>query len=222
MPKTSISFRVPDQLWIPFKAQTEELFLNMAPFLDYAIRGELPHLHEDLASLSLSTKVKRHISGQVKRTGATSKNIEVRPETAEALRAATSEHNLVRDAFMCRLIIFLRSTDSLLKYLEVPEYADDHGVTAILEGMPTSPMRSLAAVRDDPLYYVRHHLQELHGCGIYQVALPRSMDWAACYLDDELVKGTRAHKKKQKEEEELFAMLDIPFGSDSKTTRSTR
>ena len=112
MAKTAISFRVPEKLWGAFKTQTDELFLSRAPFLNYMVRRELNYLRDDLVGLKLSSRAKRHISGQLKRTGAKSVNIEVKPETAEALRTAVAEHNLVRDAFMCRLIIFLRSTDT--------------------------------------------------------------------------------------------------------------
>lgn len=226
MTKTAISFRVPEKLWDAFKTQTDELFLSRAPFLNYMVRRELNYLRDDLVGMKLSTRAKRHISGQLKRTGAKSVNIEVEPETAEALRAAVAEHNLVRDAFMCRLIIFLRSTDTLLKHLEVPRYATSRGSGSNLEEMPSSPLGAMEAVRDDPLFYVRSHVQEGWQCGVYRVQLPRSADWAACYLDDELVPGTRSHRKKQKEDDEMFALLDMPATPPAtavrKTTRSPK
>ncbi|HNB77165.1 MAG TPA: hypothetical protein PLX20_00075 [Rhodocyclaceae bacterium] len=209
MTKTAISFKVPEKLWNSFKAQTDELFLSRAPFLDYMVQRELTHLREDLAGLKLSTRAKRRISGELKRAGAKSKNIEVDPKTADALRAAMTEHNLVRDAFMCRLIIFLRSTDALLNELEIPRHATSKGIKTHLEDMPSSPLRAMEAVRDDPLFYIRNHLRERYGCGVYGVRLPEYLDWAACYLDDELVRGTRAHRRKQKEDKELFALLDL-------------
>ncbi len=210
MTKTAISFRIPEKLWNAFKTQADELFLSRAPFLNYMVKRELTYLREDLAGLKLSTRAKRHISGQLKRNDAKSVNIEVDSETAEALRATVAEHNLVRDAFMCRLIILLRSTDALLKYLEVPRHATSTGFGIGLEEMPSSPLRAMEAVRDDPLYYVRSHVQHGWQCGLYRVQLQRSVDWAACYLEDELILGTRAHKKKQKEDNEMFAFLDIP------------
>ena len=226
MTKTAISFRVPEKLWDAFKTQTDELFLSRAPFLNYMVRRELNYLRDDLVGMKLSTRAKRHISGQLKRTGAKSVNIEVEPETAEALRATVAEHNLVRDAFMCRLIIFLRSTDTLLKHLEVPRYATSKGSGSYLEEMPSSPLGAMEAVRDDPLFYVRSHVQEGWQCGVYRVQLPRSADWAACYLDDELVPGTRSHRKKQKEDDEMFALVDMPATPPTtavrKTTRSPK
>lgn len=219
MPKTAISFNVPPKLWEAFKKQTDELFLSRAPFLDYMVANELPYLRTELAGLKLSLRAKRHISGAMKRTGPVSVNIDVRPETAEALREATQAHNLVRDAFMARLLLFLRSTDAFLKYLEIPRIASSRGTDAYLEEMPSSPLKAMEAVRDDPLFYVRHHVEYVWETGIYRLTLPRQIDWAACYLADEDIPGTAAYRRQQKLSNELLAMLDdIP----TKTSRSKK
>src|SRR5262245_31450538 len=102
MARTSISFKVPEKLLCAFRDQSDALFLKFAPFLDYLIRRELVHLQEDLADLRLSTRAKRYISGQLKRNDLKSVSIDVMPETAAALREAVADHNLVRDAFICR------------------------------------------------------------------------------------------------------------------------
>lgn len=223
MPKTAISFNVPPKLWEAFKKQTDELFLSRAPFLDYMVASELPYLRTELSGLKLSLRAKRHIAGAMKRTGPVSVNIEVRPETAEALREATQAHNLVRDAFMARLLLFLRSTDAFLKYLEIPRIASSRGTDAYLEEMPSSPLKAMEAVRDDPLFYVRHHVEYAWETGIYRLALPRQIDWAACYLADEDIPGTAAYRRQQKLSNELLAMLeDIPTKTPTKTSRSKK
>jgi hypothetical protein len=109
---------------------------------------------------------------------------------------------------MCRLIIFLRSSDTLLKYLEVPIEADDVSGNCDLEKMPVSPMKAMEAVRDDPLYYVRYYIRENWQCGIYRVGLPRKFDWAACYLEDKEVPGTKAHQEDQKLLAQWFEALE--------------
>jgi len=223
MPKTAISFNVPPRLWEAFKGQADGLFLSRASFLDYMIANELPHLRIELAGLKLSLRAKRHIAGAMKREGPTSVNIDVRPETAAALREAMQAHNLVRDAFMTRLLIFLRSTDAFLKYLEVPRIASSRGTDAYLEEMPASPLKAMEAVRDDPLFYVRFHVEAIHEVGIYRVPLPRQLDWAACYLADEDIPGTAAYRRQQKLGKELLAMLDdIPAKIPSKTRRAKK
>lgn len=218
MPKSAISFRVPTRLWDAFKAQTDSLFLSRAPFLDYMVRRELANLREELEGLKQSTRAKRHIAGVLKRQDLTSVNIEVQPETADALREATAAHNMGRDAFMSRLVIFLRSTDSLLRYLEVPLTVQRRGIGSSLEDMPTSPLGAMEAVCDDPLFYVRAHVEDVHGCGIYRAPLPPSADWAACYLPDEQVPNTPANRRRLKEEAEFLAIFSDEPQADTKRT----
>lgn len=223
MSKTAISFNVPPKLWESFKAQTDGLFLSRAPFLDYMVASELRHLRAELDGLKLSLRAKRHIAGAMKKQGPLSVNIEVRPETAQALRDATKSHNLVRDAFMTRLLIFLRSTDALLKYLDVPTVATSRGTDSYLEEMPSSPLKAMEAVRDHPLAYVRHYVEHVWKLGIYRVPLPRQLDWAACYLADEDIPGTAAHRRQQKLGNELLAMVeDIPAKAWKKTNRTKK
>lgn len=224
MPKSAISFRIPTRLWEAFKAQTDDLFLARAPFLDYVVRHELSNLRVELDGLKQSTRAKRHIAGVLKRQDLTSVNIEVRAETAEALRDATAAHNMGRDAFMSRLVIFLRSTDALLKWLEVPLTVQRRGFGASLEDMPTSPLGAMGAVRDDPLFYVRAHVEDIHGCSIYRAPLPSSADWAACYLPDEVVPNTPANRRRLKEEAEFLAIFsdDPPVDTKRAARRSPK
>jgi hypothetical protein len=208
MPRSAISFNVPSKIWTGFRTQTDALFLSRAPFLDHMIASELPHLREDLDGLKLSLRAKRHIAGQMKRQGVISVNIEVRPQTAAALREAAQAHNLVRDAFIARLLVFLRSSDALLKHLDVPRTARNPQGGWVLEEMPSSPLKAMEAVRDDPLFYVRNHILEAWEVGVYRVPLPRNLDWAACYLDDEEIPGTTAYRRQKKLGEELLAMFE--------------
>lgn len=198
MSQKKISFRVPPGLWQRFSSQASDLFLNRAPFLNHMIKREVSELARDIGERRLSTAAKRYISAQLKRQGARSVNIEVEEATAKMLNAAVEKNNLVRDAFLCRLLIFLRSTDALLTHLEVPRKicSSIHTGTGVigLEEMPTSPLEAMEAVRDDPLFYVRSWVEHNWQCGIYLVQLPQDVDWAACYMDDKDVPGTRAFK----------------------------
>ena len=179
MSQVKISFRVPPGLWQRFAEQAKDLFLNRAPFLDHMIQRELPELERDLGERKLSTAAKRHISGQLKRQGAKSVNIEIADSTAAELNRVMKERNLVRDAFLCRLLIFLRGSDTLLGYLDVPTRVKEsihfqNGVIG-LEAMPTSPLRAMEAVRDDPMFYVRNYVEHNWKFGIYCVPLPRTL-----------------------------------------------
>ncbi|WBY01548.1 hypothetical protein PE066_19110 [Ramlibacter tataouinensis] len=191
--RSPISFNVPERLWQAFHDQTDGLFLARSRFLDHILARELPHVREDLQGWRMSTRAKRLVAGEFKRLDSRSVNIELRLATAQDLRDTLVQHNLVRDAFFTRVILLLRSTDRLLDLLEVPRYASDRLSGGILEDMPASPLLAMEAVRDDPLYYVRHFVRERHGVGLYQLQLP--FLWASCYLDDEVVPGTAAAKR---------------------------
>lgn len=223
MTPQKISFKVPPELWQSFSVQARDLFLSRAPFLNHMIATEVPHLKNDLAGKSLSLRAKRHISGMLKKQGAKSVNIEVEQNTAEQLNDVVRECNLVRDAFLCRMIVFLRGSDALLKYLEIPQQIDVlSSQVPGLESMPTSPLKAMESVRDDPLFYIRHHLDEFSGCGIYNVALPRKLDWMACYLEDEDVPGTPKHNKEQREQREMaeaFALIEAKAFAASPSQR---
>ena len=64
-----------------------------------------------------------------------------------------------------------------------------------------------AAVRDDPLFYVRSHLEERGVGGIYRVDLGPEFLFATCYVEDELIEGTSASKKSHRDFEETMALL---------------
>lgn len=194
MPKASFSVR--PSLWEAFSLQASALFLNRGPFLAHVLSRELPHLHEDLQGLSLSRKARRYVAGMVGREVPLQPNvnIEVTAETVQLMRALVDEHNLVRDAFFCRLLVLLRGSDKLLKHLDIPRYATDYGTNVMLEEMPSSPLKAMEAVRDDPLYYMREHVKQVHGEGLYRVLLP--FPSLHCYVDDEHVEGTGAYKER--------------------------
>lgn len=194
----SISFRVPRRLWTAFSQQTDSLFLSRAPFLDYMLSIEVPRLAEDLAGIKLNTKTKRYIANRLTKADPVSVNIDVRKETADQLREVVKSHNIVRDAFICRLLVFLRARDALLDLLDVPRLANDAGLKGFLEEMPASPLLAMEAIRDDPLFYIREHLRQRHGLAIYTAELWVDLDWAACYLAPQRVPSTGAFNSREK------------------------
>ncbi|HRH14977.1 MAG TPA: hypothetical protein PK225_11565 [Azonexus sp.] len=189
MNTTKITAKIHPALWDAFGNQCDALFLKKGAFLDHMIRKETVHLARDLAGKRLSNKARRYIAGELKRCGPVTVNIEVAKETAEALNTVVADLNIVRDTFINRLIMFLRGSDRLLKIIEMPTSLDSHRYRE-LEGLPTSPMKVMEYVRDDPLYYIRTRLELDDDEGIYLKWLGPENHWTACYLPDRLVPGT--------------------------------
>ena len=79
---------------------------------------------------------------------------------------------------------------------------------ASLEELPTSPLKAMESVRDDPLFYIRSHLEEAGFGGIYRVNLGENFLFAACYIEDELIPGTSASNKAARESAKIWALLN--------------
>lgn len=82
--------------------------------------------------------------------------------------------------------------------------------------MPVSPLKAIGEIYDNPLYYVRHHLDDIYGCGLYEVAIPRNYDWAACFIDDADIPGTRKHRDEMKVMRELDLMPEVAIKASKK------
>jgi len=188
------------------------VLLRRDAFLDKVIAQEIPHLREDLKGKRLSDAANRYISHSLKRLGGNKAggllqvSIAVKHETANALRSVVEEHNLVRDAFLNRLIVLLRSSDMFLKALDLPTRIQWNRRDGT-EDMPMSPLRTIEETLWDPFYYLRAACQTSHGCGLHLLQFPQQLVALSCYLDDEQVPGTQAYRERDEEDRLLLEGL---------------
>ncbi len=206
MSTTKITVKLYAPLLAAFDRDIEALFLKRDAFLNSMIKGEVQHLAADLGDKKLSAKAKRYIAGELKRLGTTTVNIVVEKSTAEALNAVVDKTNMVRDAFLNRLIMFLRSSREILRYLDLPENVGLFAFQSSVEPMPTSPMRAIEAVHSDPFYYLRVACEERFDTGLYLLQLHK-LPGFACYLDDSQVPGTAAFAREQRDQQALLDEL---------------
>jgi len=201
----------PPVLWA-FDRQINDALLRRDAFLDRVFAQEIEHIREDLKGLRNSDAAKRHISRCLNVMGgaATPKlqavSIAMRETTADALRAVVEEHNLCRDALINWIIVLLRSTDALLKVLELPATVSSRW-SAGMEDAPTSPMKMIESAQWDAFYYLREACRQRHGCGLYNLPLAPSMHGFQCHLDDEWVPTTAAFKAREARDAEMFSGL---------------
>ncbi len=127
---------------------------------------------------------------------------------------------MVRDAFINRLIMFLRSSTFLLKYLDLPEFVTSSAFRSSVEPMPASPLKAIEAVHADPLYYLRVAIEEQYETGLYLVDMPPQLIGFSCYLDDAYVPGTASYKEAQREADEMLRELDDFEGEVFATPKS--
>ncbi len=189
MEMRKISVRVGDKLMGSFQAQLDALHVKRDAYLDHIISGEVVYLRAELAGKKLSRKGRRYIARDVMRTGKLF-NLTIRKTTADALDSVVEESNMVRDAFLNRLIVMLRCGETLRSIWNVPRTMDGP-VFRGTQGMPVSPLEAMEELRADPLYYLRTFMKEHHNEGLYTTAgLPPAF---CCYLDDLAIPGTTAH-----------------------------
>jgi hypothetical protein len=201
--ETKVTFTVPAKMAESFRNQLDALSLKRDAFLAFMIERELPNLARELAGKKLSPIGRRHIAGSLKRMGTKRLGVVMSKPAAKTLRKCARDHGISRDAFVSRLVALLRSEKALLKALDLPEQVDQRRFRAVVEDMPTSPLKAMEAIRWDPLYYLRSAMEHHHGVGLYLARLP--WDGLACYLADEDIPGTPEWRKREQELAEVLA-----------------
>ena len=217
MPTTSatkMTVKIYGPLLKNFSEQIESLCIKRDAFMNKMISTELNHLAEDMAGKKNSEPARRFIAGELKRLGLHKVNMVIDKDVVDELNEIVERHNLVRDAFINRLLMFLRSSNGLLQTLDLPLMIVRSEFKDLYEEMPTSPLRALDAVYADPMYYIRIAAEERHQKGIYALDLPSTMFGFSCYLSDDFVPGTKDHAKVLKEAQEwLLEELEVgPLG----------
>ena len=212
---TKLTARFFSPMYADFDRQMANALLRRDAFLDRVIANEIQNVQADLDGLRLSPKANNYIAGRLKAMGGKDApplkqvSIAVRPSTADALRALTTDHNLVRDALLNWIVVLLRSSDKLLDWLELPKRVNRWTASGT-EDMPTSPIRAIEETQSDPFYYLRSACMERHGCGLYALQLPTQLHGIACYLPDDQVPRTAAFEvRKAKEAEESSMLLGL-------------
>lgn len=209
---TKMTVRIDNGLFAWLKNEVREQPLRHDALLDHLIATETPALAEDLKGLRLSLRAKRYISGQIKRRAPTQVSIYVRKSTHEALNAVVRETNIVRDAFINRMLVFLRASPPVLDYLGVPQHVEQLDPSVFR--LETAPLRAIKTLLNDPFLFLREaRAVDPEAQGLYRAFLP----WPAlaCYLDDIEVPDSKAQKrflkdldasvkKLEQEEEEIF------------------
>jgi hypothetical protein len=197
--KITVSFF--GKMYLDFDRQLRQALLRRDAFIDRMIEVEIPHLREDLAGRSLSDDAHRYVSRTLKRSGGKvhQKSLALDHRTAKALREICTEHNLVRDAFINRLIALLRSTDAFLDLLELPKRVESSRRDGTSD-MPTSPLKAIEETQWDPLYYLRSACYARHKCGLHALPMPSQLIGLSCVLHDDQVPGTGAYAEREARE----------------------
>ena len=191
MDQTKITAKIYSNLLERFDKEIAGTHLKRDAFLNAVIKHEIQYLESDLTGVKLSNAARKHISGSLKRLGTKTVNITVDKSTAKELNRVVGNTNIVRDAFLNRLIYLLLATPNLLKALELPSHIDDQ-VLSSAQGMPTGAFPAIREVLGDPLFYLRIAHEKIRSVGLYASQDPISpgFEGFCCTISNYYVPGT--------------------------------
>jgi hypothetical protein len=212
---TKISVRVYEPLFKGFQRYFQggvrPSVLKRDAVMDWVISGEIDHIQRDLEGKRLSSKARRFISGRIKKAPTVQASFALRKSTADALNAVVAEHNLVRDSLIGWMIAMLAARPSLLEALNLPKSEHDiRKLSIFLEGPSLTALDAIQEALCDPFFYLRHACEEWHGVGLYALELPANLTIVTCFLTDERVPGTKAHRAKEQFEDWMSTMISFP------------
>ena len=221
MEQTKVTLKIYKPLLQAFNEQIDRLCLKRDAFLNHMLRTEIRRLRDELGTKRQSSAARRYISGELKRLGTHTINVVVDKDVACMLNEVVESSNLVRDAFANRLMMFLRSSPKLLKYLELPSSTRQSDFNSVIDGSSTAPLAAMEEIFGDPMYYLRSAAEERFQEGLYMLGLPRQFIGFSCYLPDSLVPGTLEQKEAEEFSDELLRELEemesLAFDAPSST-----
>jgi hypothetical protein len=215
MGQTKITIKIWAPLHLTFSNALEKRFIKRDAFLNHMIMQELPHIESELAGLKQSDVAKRHVSSQLSQLDLKTVNVVVDKSVAERLSSLVQKSNLVRDALLNRIILFLLSPDWLLQHFDIPKTVDSPRFHSA-ESMPTSPLGAIRSVLYDPMFYLRIDVHNSGERSLYLLQLPDingiDLTGLTCYLNDSFVPETKDFEQRiaaEKEASDLLGFIDL-------------
>ncbi|MGB7420312.1 MAG: hypothetical protein WA917_00315 [Comamonas sp.] len=209
---TKITAKIFEPAYRDLNNRLKGALLSRDAFLDHVIAQEIPYLHRDLEGKRLSKKANQYISHCLKKLGGREApplkqiSIAIKHKTAKQLRSVVDEHNLVRDAFLNRLIFLLRASNNALAALDLPTHVASFRRDGTVD-IPTSPLQAIEITLADPFYYLRAGCEDSYGCGLNLMDLPEELHGLSCYIEDREVPTTEDYKDKIKRLEEMNDLI---------------
>lgn len=164
MAKTKMTFKAHSELWDKFSRMMDSHFIRRDGFLNHVLGIETSQIEMELNGLKLSQSVKDYISSNFKAMKTIQVSIQLDDSVAERFNAVIKEHNLVRDSVLNRLLMYLWSADGFLDEIEVPRTIVD---IEDLDETPTSPVKAITELINDPMKAIRKYKEDEDNLGIY-------------------------------------------------------
>lgn len=219
---TKITVKIYTPLLNNLEKRLRGLYIKRDDFLNHMIKTELGHLSQDLYKLKQSPRARRYIAGELKRLGTTTVNIVVEKSTAAKLNNVVNEANMVRDAFINRLFLFMRSSSQLLKHLDLPHKITTSSYECVVDAISSAPLEQIEDAYADPFYYLRVASMERHETGLYRVDLTKKLIGFSCYLADIEVPDTPEFIEEQLFQQSISELLLLELENNAFGNNNTK
>lgn len=161
--QTKIAMTVWEDLFSLFSNKLDRCFIKRDAFLNHVISVELDNLKKGLEGRKNSVHAKKHIASNLRDLGTKTINVVVDKQVAKDLNSIVKEHNLVRDAFINRLLLLLSFPDDIISYMF------DVRLTQAVEGadmdpppLPRTFIDALEFIQSSPNRYIQDELDILY------------------------------------------------------------
>lgn len=193
--RQKISFQISKVLLWKFNEEIRKLPLARDQFLNCLIKSEVEILAEELKGKKLSDESKKYIAANLKHlhTGTQPVSVLVCTEVADRLNEVVKETNIVRDAFINRIIYFFLMTDKLRAKLRLGNTIAYEAEALNWEEYPLSPIRWIEEILASPLIHLRYELKKNFG-SMYLFPMPERFVGLTCFAENSEVPGTDEYK----------------------------
>lgn len=213
MTDTKITVKIIPSLLESLSGQLSSCFVKRDAFIEHLIEVETPHLAKEMSGKRQSNAARRYISGELKRKAPKTVNVKIKSVTAHRLNTVIKDSNMVRDAFVNRIILLLTATPRLLSAIGLPETVTEsiRSTNYINADLPASPLAAMQELISDPFWYFRSWDKENGNRGIYLRELDEIFTFLSCYMEDYRVPGTKAFTEFQDDQDVFDGLLLSPI-----------
>lgn len=215
--KQKMSFRVYEVLLGRFNKEFQNLPLARDQFISNLIRTECECLAADLEGKRLSDEAKVFIANRLRsmEKGTRPVSIVIDTNVVARLNEIVEKTNIVRDAFLNRILYFLLLTVRLRNHLDLPDELNQFQIISKRkselrwENIPVSPIEWLAQVLADPFCYLREELSRHNEGGnkLYLMPMEEEFVGFTCFAEYSELPGTDAYKRQQEEFSDLIMKI---------------
>lgn len=157
-----------EDLFSLFSNKLDGCFIKRDAFLNHVISVELDNLKKGLKGRKNSVHAKKHIASNLSELGTKTINVVVDKQVAKDLNSIVKEHNLVRDAFINRLLLLLSFPDNIISYMfdvrlvqVVERFNPEHNYVD-MDPPPRTFIDALEFIQSSPNRYIQDELDLLY------------------------------------------------------------